>query len=36
MSVRRWLEEFGGRGHKPEVIEKVLYENAQRILNLPV
>lgn len=34
ISVKRWLEEFENGGYKPEVIEKVLYKNAQRILNL--
>jgi len=33
---KRWLEEFEGGGYKPEVIEKVLYKNAQRILKLKV
>lgn len=33
---KRWLDEFEGGGYKPEVIEKVLYKNAQRILNLKV
>ena len=32
---KRWLEEFEA-GYKPEVVEKVLYKNAQRILNLKV
>jgi len=31
---KRWLDEFESGGYKPEVIEKVLYKNAQRILNL--
>lgn len=33
---RRWLQEFEGGGYKPEVMEKVLYKNAQRILKLKV
>jgi len=33
---KRWLEEFQVGGYKPEVIEKVLYKNARRILNLKV
>ena len=33
---KRWLEEFEGGGYKPEVIEKVLYQNARRILRLKV
>jgi predicted TIM-barrel fold metal-dependent hydrolase len=33
---KRWLQEFEGGGYKPEVIEKVLYKNAQRILKLRV
>lgn len=33
---KRWLQEFEGGGYKPEVIEKVLYKNAQRILKLKV
>jgi hypothetical protein len=32
--VKRWLEEFEKGGYKPEVIEKVFYKNAQRILGL--
>ncbi len=36
ISPKRWLEEFEGGGYKPEVIEKVLYRNAQRILRLEV
>ena len=31
---KRWIDEFTGSGYKPEVIEKVLYKNAQRILKL--
>lgn len=31
---KRWLQEFESGGYKPEVIEKVLYKNAQRILKL--
>jgi len=31
---RRWLEEFEAGGYKPEVVEKVLYKNAQRILRV--
>jgi predicted TIM-barrel fold metal-dependent hydrolase len=34
ISVKRWLEEFENGGYKPDVIEKVLYKNAQRIFNL--
>ena len=33
---KRWLEEFEGGGYKPEVVEKVLYKNARRILNLKI
>lgn len=33
-SVRRWIEEFESEGYKPEVVEKVLYKNAQRIFRL--
>jgi predicted TIM-barrel fold metal-dependent hydrolase len=33
---KRWLQEFESGGYKPEVIEKVLYKNAQRILKLKV
>lgn len=33
---KRWLEEFEAGGYKSEVIEKVLYKNAIRILNLKV
>ena len=36
ISPKRWLEEFETGGYKPEVIEKVLYKNAQAILNLKV
>ena len=32
--VKRWLEEFEKGGYKPEVIEKVFFKNAQRILGL--
>lgn len=31
---KRWLDEFEGLGFKPEVIEKVFYKNAERILKL--
>ena len=31
---KRWLEEFEAGGYKPEVVEKVLYKNAQRILSI--
>lgn len=34
ISPRRWLEEFEAGNYKPEVVEKVLYKNAQRILKL--
>lgn len=34
ISPKRWLEEFQAGGYKPEVIEKVLYKNAQRILKV--
>ena len=33
---KRWLEEFEGGGYKAEVVEKVLYQNAKRILKLEV
>lgn len=33
---KRWLEEFQAGGYKDEVVEKVLYKNALRILNLRV
>ncbi len=36
ISPKRWLDEFEAGGYKPEVIEKVLYKNAQRILGLKV
>lgn len=36
ISPKRWLEEFEAGGYKPEVVEKVLYKNAQRILELKV
>ena len=29
---KRWLEEFEVGGYKPEVVEKVLYKNAQEVL----
>lgn len=32
--VKRWLDEFEAGGYKPEVVEKVLFKNAKRILNL--
>jgi len=31
---QRWLDEFEAGGYKPEVVAKVLYKNAQRILEL--
>jgi hypothetical protein len=31
---QRWLEEFQAEGYKPEVMEKVLYKNAQRVLGV--
>jgi hypothetical protein len=34
ISPKRWLDEFEAGGYKPEVIDKVLYANAQRILGL--
>ncbi len=34
--LERWLADFEGEGYKPEVVEKVLYKNAQRILGLRV
>jgi predicted TIM-barrel fold metal-dependent hydrolase len=33
---KRWLQEFENAGYKPEVMEKVLYKNALRILKLKV
>jgi hypothetical protein len=33
---KRWLDEFEAGGYKPEVVEKVLYKNAQRILGIGV
>jgi predicted TIM-barrel fold metal-dependent hydrolase len=33
---KRWLQEFESTGYKPEVMEKVLYKNALRILKLKV
>ena len=36
ISPKRWLDEFEAGGYKSEVIEKVLYKNAQRILGLKV
>jgi len=33
---KRWLEEFQAGGYKEEVVEKVLWKNARRILNLEV
>ena len=34
ISLSRWIDEFEGGGYKPDVIEKVFYRNAQRILGL--
>jgi predicted TIM-barrel fold metal-dependent hydrolase len=34
--LERWLADFEKEGYKPEVIEKVLYRNAQTILGLKV
>ncbi|MFQ5825996.1 MAG: amidohydrolase family protein [Dehalococcoidia bacterium] len=31
---QRWLAEFQAGGYKPEVMEKVLYKNAQRVLGV--
>ena len=36
ISPQRWLDEFEAQGYKPEVVEKMLYKNAQRILSLGV
>jgi predicted TIM-barrel fold metal-dependent hydrolase len=33
---KRWLKEFESAGYKSEVMEKVLYKNALRILKLKV
>jgi hypothetical protein len=35
LSPKRWLDEFEAR-YKPEVVEKVFYKNAQRILGIAV
>ena len=34
--LERWLADFEKEGYKPEVVEKVLYKNAQSILGLKV
>jgi predicted TIM-barrel fold metal-dependent hydrolase len=34
--LERWLADFEKEGYKPEVVEKVLYKNAQTILGLTV
>ena len=34
--LERWLADFEKEGYKPEVVEKVLYKNAQTILGLKV
>lgn len=34
--LKRWLDEFQNSGYKPEIVEKVLYQNARRILNLKI
>ena len=34
--LERWLADFEREGYKPEVVEKVLYKNAQSILGLKV
>jgi predicted TIM-barrel fold metal-dependent hydrolase len=36
ISPKRWLYEFTSGPYKPEVVEKVLYKNAKRILKLNV
>ena len=36
ISPKRWLDEFEKEGYKPEVMEKVLLKNAQRILKLEI
>jgi predicted TIM-barrel fold metal-dependent hydrolase len=33
---QRWLKDFEALGYKPEVVEKVLYQNAIRVMNLNV
>jgi hypothetical protein len=33
---KRWLDEFEQGGYKPDVVEKVFYKNAQRILGIKV
>lgn len=32
--IKRWLDEFTGGEYKPEVVEKVLYKNAQRVFGI--
>jgi len=34
ISPKRWLDEFTSCPYKPEVVEKVLYKNAHRLLKL--
>ena len=34
--VERWLADFEQEGYNPDITEKVLYKNAQRILKLQV
>jgi uncharacterized protein len=34
ISPQRWLNDFEALKYKPEVMEKVLYRNALRVLNL--
>ena len=36
ISPRRWLDEFDAAGYKPEVMEKVLLKNAQRVFGLRI
>ena len=36
IQLERWLADFEQEGYNPEVTEKILYRNAQRILKLPV
>jgi len=36
INPRAWLDQFESEGYKPEVIEKVFYKNAERILGIKV
>ena len=36
IAPQRWMKDFDALNYKPEVVEKVLYKNAIRVMNLKV